>query len=146
MRLFNAVQRTAIPAMAWRAAKLFQGMILQHVRIGMARVGRVVALPQTEIGFRYRHGDWNDQRIRAQVAGLTAIDESSAAKIIEGGAGGVHVDLPQLDIEIFHAAGECGQVACRQSRKMFFYVGVEIVLRFFFRLIDLAALGHEPGF
>ncbi len=145
MRLFNAVEGAAIPAMAWRAAELFQGMIFQHLGIKMARVRRVVALPQAEISLRYRHGDGNDQGIRAQVAGLTAIHQSSAPKIIEGGAGGVYVDLPQLDIEIFHASGKCCQVARGQPRKLFFYIFGEFVLRVLFRLIDFAALGHEPG-
>jgi len=37
------------------------------------------------------------------------------------------------------------RIACRQPGKLFFHILGEFVLRVLFRLIDLAALGHQPG-
>src|SRR5713101_3447308 len=123
-------------------------MIFHHVWIGMPRIWLFLALVQAEIGFRYRHGDRNDQWIGSEMAGLAAVNQSGAAKVIDGGAVRVYVDLPQLDIKFLHAPGKGLQIARGQTWELFLYVFAELILGVFFRLIDFAAIGDKfrlPG-
>ncbi len=143
MRLLNGVKRAPVPAVARRAAKFFQGMIFHHVLIGVACIRRVLALVQAQVGFRHRHRHGHDQWIRSEMAGLAAVDQSGAAQVIERRAGGVHVDLAELDIEFFHAPGEGLQIARGQAWELLLHVFAEFILRVFFRLIHLAALGDK---
>ena len=80
VRLFDRVERAAIAAVAGRAAKFFERMELQQVRIGMAGERRVLALGQAEIGLGQRHHHRNHQRIGAHVAGLAAVHQADAAE------------------------------------------------------------------
>ncbi len=69
----------------------------------MAGEGRVGALGEAEVGFGQRHGDGNQERIGAEMAGLAAIDQAGAAEIVKRCAAGIHVDLAQVNVEALDA-------------------------------------------
>ena len=143
----DRIQRAAISAVARRAAKFFQRMKLHQVRIGMAGERRVVALRQAKIGLGERHRDGNDQRVRADVAGLAAIDEARAAKIVERRPGGIHVDLAQMRMSRFFMLSlqSCRVAWSPGPADCSFTYRSSLSLRVLGRLVDVAALGDQRG-
>ncbi len=109
----------------------------------MAGERRVVALRQAEIGLRQRHRDGNEQRVRAQVAGLAAIDQAGAAQIVERSSGRIHVDLAKVNVQVLHAFGEREQILGGEAGELLLHIFVQLVLRVLGGLVDVAALGDQ---
>ena len=98
----DGINGASVAAVTGRAAEFFQRMRFQKCQIGMAGVGRVFAFREAQVGFGERDLRRNVASLGADVAGLAAIHEACAAKIIERRAWGIYVDLNDARIEIAH--------------------------------------------
>src|SRR5690348_3725848 len=143
---FHADERAAIASVAGRAAEFIQRMPGEKILVRMAGERRVVALLQSEVGFRERQRGRNVFRLHTHMAGLATVGEADAADVVNHRAGWVDVDLDQRNVEAidsFDQAFERGGAKPRQFVAEIFAGGV---LRGFHRRVNLALLGGELRF
>src|SRR4029077_2245005 len=131
--------------MARRAAELFKRMPADQVGIGMAAEWSVGALGEAEVAFCDCQKGRNILRSGANMAGVAAGKQSSAAKLIDSGAGRIDIDLNNFLIEVAHAVEQPFERCGTQTGKMFGSILRDGIASGFGGLVNFAPLGNERG-
>ena len=84
----DGIERAAVAAVAGRAAKFSSGWILIRSGSGWLVNGASLLLAMPRSALVSVSCDGNEQRVRADVAGLAAIDQAGAAEIVDRVPGG----------------------------------------------------------
>src|SRR5271168_380301 len=104
--------------MAGRTSEPFERMSLNQIQIRMAGERRVVAVRHFQVGFCQCYLRGHIHRISAYVAGFAAVDETRAAKIIDGCSWRIDIDLNDALVETLHAVKQAFERCGTESGQM----------------------------
>src|SRR6202795_4042539 len=102
----------------------------------MAGEGSILAIGHSQVGLGDRELRGDIKRIGAHVAGLAAVNQACAAKVVDGGAGGIHVDLDNFLVEAAHALLQALERAGAETGEMLGGILTELRSSVFGRLVN----------
>ena len=139
----DRVERASVSAVAGRAAELFERMILSRSGSGWLVKGASCALGQAQVGLGQRHQRRHHRGIGAHVAGLAAVHQAHAADIVDLRAGGIHVDLAQLDVHVLDAVQQAFESRRTKPGRFSLTYSFSAVWASLAGLSTIAALGDQ---